>query len=155
VGSFEDAICGLADGRRPDLLATAYLDLAGAQAAQGDRDSAVASARAAHAGALRLAATPLRDQAASMLRQLGASPPRPASVRTAVLAELTPREQEVLDGLRRGQTNAEIAARLYLSPKTVEHHVSRLLTKLDAKTRAEAAAVAAAAETLDAVTDPR
>ena len=102
-------------------------------------------------------AAPLRDRAGSMLRQLGASPPRPASARTAVLAELTPREQEVLDGLRHGQTNAEIAARLYLSPKTVEHHVSRLLTKLDAKTRAEAAAVAAAAavETLDAVTDAR
>jgi DNA-binding CsgD family transcriptional regulator len=157
VGSFEDAICGLAEGGHPHLLATAYLDLASAQAAQGDRYSAVAAARAAHAGALRLAATPLRDRAASMLRQLGASPPRPASARTAVLAELTPREQEVLDGLRRGQTNAEIAARLYLSPKTVEHHVSRLLSKLDAKTRAEAAAVAAAgaAETLDAVTDPR
>jgi DNA-binding NarL/FixJ family response regulator len=150
VHSFEKAVCGLADGGRPDLVATAYLDLAGAQAAQSDRDGAVAAARAAHAGALRLAATPLRDRAASMLRQLGASPPRPASARTAVLAELTPREQEVLDGLRRGQTNAVIAARLYLSPKTVEHHVSRLLTKLDAKTRAEAPAVAAAAETLDA-----
>jgi hypothetical protein len=36
----------------------------------------------------------------------------------------------------------------------VEPYVSRLLTKLDAKTRAEAAAVAAAADTLDAVTDP-
>jgi DNA-binding NarL/FixJ family response regulator len=62
-----------------------------------------------------------------------------------VLTELTAREREVLDGLRRGETNAEIAARLYLSPKTVEHHVSRVLTKLGAKTRAEAAAVAASA----------
>jgi DNA-binding CsgD family transcriptional regulator len=155
VASFEDAIPVLAEGGRPDLLLVAYLDLAGAQAAQGNRDGAIASARAAHAGALRLAATPVRDRAASMLRQLGASPPRSASARTAVLAELTPREREVLDGLRRGQTNAEIAARLYLSPKTVEHHVSRLLTKLEARTRAEAAAVAAAADTLESGTDPR
>jgi DNA-binding NarL/FixJ family response regulator len=155
VGSFEDAIRALAEGGRPDLLAVAHLDLAGAQAALGNRDAAIAAARAAHAGALRLAAPPLRDQAASMLRQLGASAPRLASARTAVLAELTPREREVLDGLRRGQTNAEIAARLYLSPKTVEHHVSRLLTKLDARSRAEAVAVAAAAESLDGVTDPR
>jgi DNA-binding NarL/FixJ family response regulator len=155
VGSVEDAIRALAAGERPDLLATAYLDLAGAEVARGDRDAAVAAARAAHAGALRLAATPLRDRAAALLRQLGASPPRPASGRTGMLAELTPREKEVLDGLRRGQTNAEIAARLYLSPKTVEHHVSRLLTKLDARTRAGAAAVAAAADSLDAVIDPR
>ncbi len=55
---------------------------------------------------------------------------------------------EILDGLRRGNSNAEVAARLYLSPKTVEHHVSRVLAKLGARTRAEAAAVAASAEAL-------
>ena len=52
-------------------------------------------------------------------------------------------ESDILDGLRRGNTNAEIAARLFLSPKTVEHHVSRVLTKLGVRTRAEAAAIAA------------
>jgi hypothetical protein len=87
---FEEASRALAAGGRPDLLAIAYLDLARARAAQGNRDGAVVSACAAHAGALRLAATPLRDQAASILRQLGASTPRPASARTAVLAKLTP-----------------------------------------------------------------
>jgi DNA-binding NarL/FixJ family response regulator len=46
----------------------------------------------------------------------------------------------------RGDTNGEIAARLFLSPKTVEHHVSRVLVKLGLRTRAEAAAVAAAAD---------
>ena len=63
-----------------------------------------------------------------------------------MLPELTPRESDILDGLRRGDTNAEIAAQLFLSPKTVEHHVSRVLTKLGVRTRAEAAAAAAAAE---------
>jgi DNA-binding NarL/FixJ family response regulator len=61
------------------------------------------------------------------------------------VAGLTPREAEVLDGLRRGDSNAEIAAHLYLSPKTVEHHVGRVLAKLGARTRAEAAAMASAA----------
>ena len=58
---------------------------------------------------------------------------------------LTAREAEVLALLAQGRTNREIAARLFISAKTVEHHVSRVLAKLGARTRAEAVAVAAAA----------
>jgi DNA-binding NarL/FixJ family response regulator len=50
----------------------------------------------------------------------------------------------VLELVREGLTNAEIGERLYISPKTAEHHVGRVLTKLGVRTRAEAAAVAAA-----------
>ena len=78
------------------------------------------------------------------LRRLGATAPRPAP-KADTLAGLTARETDILAGLQRGETNAEIAARLYLSPKTVEHHVSRLLAKLGVRTRTEAAAVAARA----------
>jgi DNA-binding NarL/FixJ family response regulator len=60
---------------------------------------------------------------------------------------LTSREAEVLDLLREGLTNGEIGSRLFISAKTAEHHVSRILTKLGVRTRAEAAAVAAAAAT--------
>jgi DNA-binding NarL/FixJ family response regulator len=56
--------------------------------------------------------------------------------------EPTDREREVLELLAEGMTNPQIAERLFLSPKTVGIHVSRLLAKLDAHTRGEAVAVA-------------
>jgi DNA-binding CsgD family transcriptional regulator len=61
----------------------------------------------------------------------------------AVVATLTPREHEVLSMLCQRLTNAEIAERLFLSRRTVEDHVNRLLGKLNVANRREAAAVAA------------
>jgi DNA-binding CsgD family transcriptional regulator len=54
---------------------------------------------------------------------------------------LTERQLDILAYLVEGLTNAEIATRLNLSPKTVDHHVSAVLAKLDVRTRAEAAAL--------------
>ena len=61
----------------------------------------------------------------------------------ALLESLTRRESEVLDLVRQGCSNADIAAQLYISPKTAEHHVGRILSKLGVRSRAEAAALAA------------
>ena len=65
---------------------------------------------------------------------------RPTAATTTsalVLAQLTPRETEVLAAVAHGLSNAEIATTLFMSPATAKTHVSRLLTKLDARDRAQ------------------
>jgi DNA-binding CsgD family transcriptional regulator len=67
----------------------------------------------------------------------------PSGPRTATRAHplgLTRREHEVLDLICAGHTNAEIGAKLFISAKTVDHHVSAVLAKLGAPTRNAAAA---------------
>jgi DNA-binding CsgD family transcriptional regulator/tetratricopeptide (TPR) repeat protein len=54
-------------------------------------------------------------------------------------AQLTARELEVLDLVKSGMRNAEIATRLFLTPKTVDHHVSAILRKLAVESRSQAA----------------
>jgi DNA-binding NarL/FixJ family response regulator len=61
---------------------------------------------------------------------------RPVPART--FPELTDREREVLDLIARGLRNPEIAARLYLSPKTVRNHISNIFAKLQVADRAQA-----------------
>jgi DNA-binding NarL/FixJ family response regulator len=66
----------------------------------------------------------------------------PAGPRSATRDDplrLTRREREVLGLICKGCTNAEIAARLFISAKTVDHHVSAVLAKLDVPTREAAA----------------
>ena len=64
--------------------------------------------------------------------------PRPtAPPPTSRLADLTPREREILALVGRGMSNQEIAAHLVLSPLTAKTHVSRLFLKLGARDRAQ------------------
>lgn len=53
-------------------------------------------------------------------------------------AQLTEREMEVLQLLKEGIQNNEIAARLYISAKTVDHHISSILFKLEVNSRGKA-----------------
>jgi DNA-binding NarL/FixJ family response regulator len=70
--------------------------------------------------------------------RLRPQPPR----HPAPLAALTPRETEVLRLIAEGLSNAEIADRLVLSAETVKSHVSRILTKLRLRDRAQAVVAA-------------
>jgi ATP/maltotriose-dependent transcriptional regulator MalT len=111
-----------------------------ARALAEDRaELAIESGRAGLAIFERLGATRHADEAAGLLRELGA-PGRPAP---RAPGELTRRETEVLELLAAGLSNPEIAERLVISPKTAEHHVGRVLGKLGVRNRAEAAAYAA------------
>jgi DNA-binding CsgD family transcriptional regulator/tetratricopeptide (TPR) repeat protein len=84
----------------------------------------------------------------SLLRRAGAPVPRrrrPASDLAAPWAEagVTPREAEVLALLAEGRSTKQIAARLYLSPKTVERHIANLAAKVGVERRTELVAFAA------------
>jgi DNA-binding NarL/FixJ family response regulator len=111
------------------------LDLATALRSRGGV-LAVVETRTALKTFERLGARNEADRAAAMLRDLGVR----GRTGPKDLGLLTEREQEVLRLLAQGLTNREIGARLFLSAKTVEHHVGAVLRKLGAKTRTEAAA---------------
>ena len=72
----------------------------------------------------------------AVIEAAGQPPPR---VRTAWPAGLSDREVEVLRLLARGLPNRAIAERLSISPRTAEHHVQHIYTKIGASTRAAAA----------------
>jgi DNA-binding CsgD family transcriptional regulator len=92
----------------------------------------------------RLGARPAAAIVARRLRERGARGvprgPRPATRENP--AGLTARELEVLALLAQGLRNVEIAGRLFLAQKTVDHHVAAILRKLGVRTRAEASATA-------------
>jgi DNA-binding NarL/FixJ family response regulator len=130
-----EALSGFTRAQMPMELALARLDLAAALQSESP-DAAMAEARAAFESLERLQAARYADAAAAVLRKLGGQARTGSRSDTA----LTRREAEVLQLLGLGLSNPEISDRLYISRKTVEHHVGRILSKLGLRSRAEAAA---------------
>lgn len=111
-----------------------------AQMLQGsDPAGAIAWAKGALATFERIGAEHDAAKASGLLRQLGIT--RGTMSRTQ--KPLTRRETEVATLIALGLTNRDIAERLVISAKTVEHHVSRILSKLNLRSRAEIAAFSA------------
>jgi DNA-binding NarL/FixJ family response regulator len=105
----------------------------------GSPEVAIDTARHARTEFEALGALRNADAAASLMRSLGAK----GRAGPKAVGLLSRREIEVLRQLGEGLTNRQIGERLFISPKTVEHHLSRIYSKLDVTTRAEAATYAA------------
>lgn len=133
----QDALESFAQAQLPMELARTHLEMARALS-QSSPEAAVEQAKKALHEFERLAATRHADAAGALLRSLGA-PVRTGSKGTDAL---TKRETEVLQLIGAGLSNPEIGDRLYISRKTVEHHVGNVLSKLGLRNRTEAAAYA-------------
>jgi DNA-binding CsgD family transcriptional regulator len=120
----------------PFEAACARLEMARALAVD-DREAARETARGARADFSRLGAARHVDRSAEVLRTLGVGSGPGKRVETGALSQ---RESEVLSLLGLGLSNPEIGKRLFISPKTVEHHVGKILAKLGLKSRGAAAA---------------
>jgi len=116
-----------------------------------DRDGAARAASDALARARKLGSAWLVDEIESLAArarlQLGDAAPAPTAAATnGDEADdpfgLTPRERDVLALVAAGATNREIGERLHMAEKTASVHVSRILAKLNVRSRTEAAAVA-------------
>jgi DNA-binding NarL/FixJ family response regulator len=92
----------------------------------------------------RLGARPAAELTRRQLRHLGVQrvPRRPSAGGIQNPAGLTARQVETLRLVAEGLANAEIAERLVVSPRTVDHHVAAILQKLDVHSRHDAAAQA-------------
>jgi DNA-binding NarL/FixJ family response regulator len=122
----------------PFDVGEARLELARASAARSP-EVAADEVRTAIATFRELGAARALDAAVALLRDLGGG----SGGRARVSGELTAREQEVLGLIALGMSNAQIAHTLVISERTAGHHVGRILMKLGARNRTEAALHAA------------
>lgn len=86
-------------------------------------------------------ATEMTGKLVSALK--GDTPPAPPTPAATLLAQLSPRERDILRGIARGASNKEIGAELGIAETTVKIHVQHVLRKLDVSTRVQAAVLAA------------
>ncbi len=129
-GRWQEAADIWTDRRAPYLTALALLD--------GDNDALYRALATLEA----LGATAVVTHVKELIRRRGGrlATRGPRASTQANAAGLTTREMDVLRLIDEGRSNAEIGARLFVSAKTVDHHISSILAKLNAKSRGQAAA---------------
>jgi DNA-binding NarL/FixJ family response regulator len=142
IDELDTALTLLVHRDRPLLTAEARLELARALRAAGDRPAAIVEAEAALTTFLRLGAALHINAGQEVLATLSvesaeAGPGAAPRLRSA--ESLTRREAEVARLVAEGLTNREVASRLFLSVRTVETHVDRVLGKLDFHIRTQLA----------------
>jgi DNA-binding NarL/FixJ family response regulator len=104
----------------------------------------IRAVRVVHRGEALLSPSVTRRLIASLASRAPAGPPAGQAARraSADLARLTEREREVLCLVARGLSNDEIAGKLFQSPLTTKTHVSRIITKLGVRDRAQLVVIA-------------
>jgi DNA-binding CsgD family transcriptional regulator len=147
-GSLERAVTGWDDRGRAWEASWARLDLAAALLRSSHAVDAAGQLDAVEEGAERMGSSPLRARADELRRQS-----RGRATEAEAWHPLTIREFEVAKQIAAGRTNAEVAAELLVSPKTVSAHVEHILAKLEVARRAEIAAWVATVAA--ASSDPR
>lgn len=134
VAAWEASVAAFERYGHPYEVARSRARLAAALRAAGNPAAARREAELARDVATRLGAAPLLRELDELDATHATAPDDPDA--------LTPREQEVLELVARGLSNGQVGAQLFISTKTASVHVSRILAKLGASSRTEAAAVA-------------
>jgi DNA-binding CsgD family transcriptional regulator len=160
--AWDRAAAAWADLSEPYPLAEALLHATETALACGDHDGAAERLQRAASLATELGAQPLSEEITILARRARISldgHESPAGAQTGsghtgaghTGAGLTGRELEVLALVAAGRSNRDIAAELFISPKTASVHVSNILGKLGAASRGEAAAKAHALRLLESI----
>ena len=153
LAGWDGAAAAWAALAQPQQEAYALLRAASAALAAGDREGAAVRLGRAASLADRLGARPLLEQISSLARRarvdVAALPGQRVQPGRAAPFGLTERELEVLRLVAAGRGNRDIAAELFISPKTASVHVSNILGKLGVSSRGEAAAAAYRQHLLD------
>ena len=129
-GRWQEAADIWTDRRAPYFAALSLLD--------GDNDALYRALTALEALGATAVTAHVKDMIRKRSGRLATRGPRASTQANA--AGLTTREMDVLRLIDEGRSNAEIGARLFVSAKTVDHHISSILAKLNAKSRGQAAA---------------
>ena len=125
----------------PSELGLSRLVEARALAASGRRDDAIAVLESAREIGHECGAVSIAERAVAELRSLGVRTDVRSGRGTSGIRSLSNREREIANLAADGLTNQQIANKLYISPRTVETHLTKVFAKLGAESRTDVAVI--------------